>query len=139
MNLRNRIEYIPQLLFFIDLVFFVAAIPITAFVGTESLLVAATIPIIAYALGAYDFLSASRRRAINAHHYATFISCASFIIYEAFVNVVRLSNSAKSMALFIGLFICFSVARRIIAKTMLSGVQSVTLRLPPVLEPAHEF
>ncbi len=118
MNFQNRIEDIPQLLFFIDLAFFVTAIPIAAYVGTESLLVAATIPIIAYALGAYDFLSASRRRALNAHHYATFISCACFIIYETFVKVVILSNSAESMALFIGLFVSFSVARRIIAKTI---------------------
>ena len=138
MNPRSRIEEIPQLLFFINLAFFITIIPIGAIIGTESLLFAAAIPVMAYALGAYDFPTASPRRALNAHHYATFVSCTCFIIYEAFGTVLISDNSAGSVTLLIGLFLSFSVAHRIIVKTMLSGAQSVTLRLPPVLEPVQK-
>ena len=132
---QNCIENIPLLLFFIDIAFLVAAIPIIAIIGSDSLLAASTIPVIAYSLGAYDLLTPSRRRRLNAHHYATLTTCVCFILYEVlFGDDVFSPSSTGLIALFVGVFVGFSIIRRFIAKAVLSGVQSVVLHLPRVLE-----
>jgi lipopolysaccharide/colanic/teichoic acid biosynthesis glycosyltransferase len=138
MYIGNRFEVIPQLLGYIDLVLLLLIVPIAAVTGSKMFLFAVFIPVIAYALGAYDLLPATRRSSLNAHHYATLLVCICLAIYK--IPAIGMSTPAVALPLmgFAAAAIGISLIRRMITISLLRGAQRVTLRLPQNLEHLRE-